>query len=529
MSFFAFLFWNSKAQLNLIKKSELFDFNWYQELYRDVPASDNGKIRHYIEKGVFEDRSPHPLFDTKWYRNFYGLGKRTNPFIHFILNSKTGDYNPNAFLNIKWYREIYFRQSDSGAVDLLNHFYLTGEKEYKWPSDRFDPHFYQRAHKEALVYPYGPLAHYIWHGRIKKYSPFESAAGKSHPLCVALHHVDSRNIILEDVLKDCFKTSQELKEYFVSSNRLPEDVPLRFQPESYTAFNSDLDYLKNKPLEAIRHFLKHGFKENRISAEFDVEEYTLRFYKIWNVQRNALLAHHPTIKTCVLVHIYYPELYDELRSYIMNLSGFDHDIYFNIVENSWSLALQKNIITDFPGAKIVISKNVGRDIGGFFTLLRYTGNVKNYGAYVLVHSKKSIHLSLSLADKWRKDLLQSILGSPEIILQNLYLLEKQPYVGLIGTSFWRHTSIDSNLKKYHQLMKILKIDKINQHCDYISGTMMWLKPEVIQYLYSKGQDLEFEEGNNKSIGFHIDGQWAHAIERAFGNICHQLSLKMLFR
>jgi lipopolysaccharide biosynthesis protein len=282
-------------------------------------------------------------------------------------------------------------------------------------------------------------------------------------------------------------------------------------------------------LEAIRHYLSHGLRENRLYEDFNAGECADRFYSVWDMPERRLPAYRPCLRVCVLVHIFYPELYEELKQYLGNLSGFEYDIYFNLVENNWTSRLHNTVMTDFPTARVIVSKNKGKDIGGHFNLIGYIKHIREYDAFLLIHSKKSPHIPEAASTKWRRDLLGATIGSPLIVAQNLYLLEKFPDTGLIGSKFWRHRSIDGNTKKYRLLLKRLGIPKKDYRCDYLSGTMMWLNARAVDYLYSKCRGLEFEDGNDQSEQFHKDGQWAHAMERSIGNICRQLSLTFVFR
>jgi len=515
-------------QEKLIKECELFNAEWYMSQFQASFDFNGNPLKHFLRKGVLEGKSPHPLFDLRWYRNFYRLKKSSNPLIHFIRSTKRSYNKPNAFFDIGWYAENYL-STDLKAFEIVNYYYNKGEKNNERPSENFDPGFYSTSYPDVLDFKYGLLAHYIHFGRVEKKLPFDAKGKQLDALCVSLQQVNLDDPRIDGPLAHYFNSSGEIKSFFASCSSFPEDIPLRFLPINYARYNSDLSVFENDPLGAIRHFLVHGFREGRVYRDFDAEEYTNNFYSRWrDIDKSGLLHHRPTIKTCVLVHIFYPELYHEIKRYLENLSGLSYDIYFNLVENNWTLEFHKLIQSDFPGARIVVSKNVGRDIGGFFNLLSYIRNIQSYTAFLLIHSKKSPHISETLSTKWRKDLLESTIGSRHIVLQNMYLME-DPGTGLIGTTLWRHRSVDKNYEKYRHMLKILEISEENSHCDYLSGTMMWVNSRILDYLYSKCKKIEFEEGNNRPLEFHMDGQFAHTIERIFGNICQQLSLKMIFR
>ena len=51
----------------LVKKSGLFDTEWYLEQNKDVAEAKADPVRHYLKFGWREGRNPSPDFDTKKY------------------------------------------------------------------------------------------------------------------------------------------------------------------------------------------------------------------------------------------------------------------------------------------------------------------------------------------------------------------------------------------------------------------------------------------------------------------------------
>jgi lipopolysaccharide biosynthesis protein len=51
----------------------------------------------------------------------------------------------------------------------------------------------------------------------------------------------------------------------------------------------------------------------------------------------------------------------------------------------------------------------------------------------------------------------------------------------------------------------------------ICGTMMFLRTSVLKETYIVLREIEFEDGDNRPLEFHRDGQIAHAVERLIGN------------
>lgn len=81
---------NLKADLQLLKKSPLFDANWYLQTYPDVAKAGMNPAEHYLRHGGFENRNPSPHFDSGAYLRRYPDVRQAgaNPLIHFLLDGE---------------------------------------------------------------------------------------------------------------------------------------------------------------------------------------------------------------------------------------------------------------------------------------------------------------------------------------------------------------------------------------------------------------------------------------------------------
>jgi len=89
--------------IDLIKKSGLFDENYYLEIYPDVKeylekhhGVPNDIIAHYLKYGANELRNPSEKFNTRYYLETYPdvVRSRINPLIHYILYGYKEDRRP---------------------------------------------------------------------------------------------------------------------------------------------------------------------------------------------------------------------------------------------------------------------------------------------------------------------------------------------------------------------------------------------------------------------------------------------------
>ena len=108
---------DEKQQIELIKKSILFNAKWYLSQNPDVRAKKIGAAKHYVKYGWKEGRNPSLDFNTLEYirNNPEVLQTQINPIVHFIQNNKyienkekiTQERNDiikkSKYWNEKWY------------------------------------------------------------------------------------------------------------------------------------------------------------------------------------------------------------------------------------------------------------------------------------------------------------------------------------------------------------------------------------------------------------------------------------------
>ncbi len=111
-----------------IKKSGLFEPEYYLLNYPDVRGADIDPLKHFVKIGAREFRNPNPFFNTKYYVDRYidVDNSGTNPLIHYILH---------------------------------------GEKEGRWPNPGFDPEYYLSENPDIKAAGVSPLLHYLKIGK----------------------------------------------------------------------------------------------------------------------------------------------------------------------------------------------------------------------------------------------------------------------------------------------------------------------------------------------------------------------------
>ena len=193
--------YNEKRQIEIVKKSPLFDRKWYLEQNPDVKAKKIGAARHYVKYGWKEGRNPSPEFDGNTYLNefpelyakgwcplfhYMTLHKELMPkvtvkeIMHNLANKyfkkykgKSNDYKliaKSKYFNKRWYLKRY-PDVKRAKVDPIEHYLKYGWKEGRNPSKKFDANVYLNRYEDVKNAKMNPLLHYEKHGKKEGRNP----------------------------------------------------------------------------------------------------------------------------------------------------------------------------------------------------------------------------------------------------------------------------------------------------------------------------------------------------------------------
>lgn len=93
------------ADYEVVRKSDLFDADWYLQRYPDVKAAGFDPLHHYMNHGWRESRNPNILFDTDFYlkSNPDVSSEGFNPLTHYVRHGSSErrdtspKYRPSVF------------------------------------------------------------------------------------------------------------------------------------------------------------------------------------------------------------------------------------------------------------------------------------------------------------------------------------------------------------------------------------------------------------------------------------------------
>lgn len=221
--------------------------------------------------------------------------------------------------------------------------------------------------------------------------------------------------------------------------------------------------------------------------------------------------------TAVFLHLYHQDQAKYFYDYLFPLRDI-LDVYVTLPDTPES-SVTVSMFRDLD-ANIDYVNNVGGDILPFLkTLINYGSN---YEYFFKVHSKKSL---LHRFCNWREILVYELLGSKQIVQQNLSLL-KNPFIDSIGPLCLMMNHDRCHKPYIYFLMNELGIP-FDNYSHFVGGTMFggctetylkYFNKEVVDYIEQLmidneelGRTVKDQDINGKCVATHI-----HALERIFG-------------
>lgn len=232
-------------------------------------------------------------------------------------------------------------------------------------------------------------------------------------------------------------------------------------------------------------------------------------------------------KVAVFIQLFYIDTWKSIETYLTNFN-FKFDLYINLVEGSCKykelIQLKREINSTYKDAVIFIVDNRGMDIGNFLYQLNYvkSKNIK-YDYALKIHSKKSLHSAeIGFGDKWRKELLDPIIGNTNNIKRVLDNFESNKNIGMIGAKKWlindkstRRLALMNNacyIKEYST-----KFSLNENNIEFIGGTIFWFRFDDIMNFFNNIDIIKFrnELEFGKFTDHHLPSR-THSMERIFG-------------
>jgi len=148
---------------NFLLLTSLFRPDWYLRQNPDVTASGINPFDHYIKAGGRELRSPHPLFDARWYVQQLqqrDVKLQRTPLEHYLMRDGGHDVSPHPLFDPRHY-EGQAPGVQESPFTLLEHYELVGSVAQLDPHAEFDAKFYAARYADVGRVGINPLEHYV--------------------------------------------------------------------------------------------------------------------------------------------------------------------------------------------------------------------------------------------------------------------------------------------------------------------------------------------------------------------------------
>lgn len=176
MSFLSNLL-NKDKEYRKIKKSGLFDENYYKNQYPGNKKFNTTPLGHYLNVGWKEGKNPNPAFYSRDYldRNPDVKKADVNPLLHYVFNGVREGRSPNRFFDPIFYKKKYIKKRASRINGFL-HYARKGCRRHHRPNALFDSRFYSDNYPEYVKTDAFPLPHYYKTGVFKGLYPCREVA-----------------------------------------------------------------------------------------------------------------------------------------------------------------------------------------------------------------------------------------------------------------------------------------------------------------------------------------------------------------
>lgn len=243
------LFSNHRQQIQLIRRSGLWQESWFRAQYPDIPRAADA-LKYFVRYAGSRKLQPNPLFDTEYYlsSNPDVASAGINPLFHYLTAGAREGRKPNPLFSDVWYWSQNPDVARAGALPLI-HFLEYGDAEGRDPHPLFQVSWYLQQHATARDSGMNSLAHYLRAGERADLSP--------NPWFDPGHYRRQLGWPADT-------TASLLAHYHEIGAFEGKDPSSAFSSHEYWDLHRDVAEAAINPLE---HYLRSGRAENRRTGE----------------------------------------------------------------------------------------------------------------------------------------------------------------------------------------------------------------------------------------------------------------------
>lgn len=190
------------------------------------------------------------------------------------------------------------------------------------------------------------------------------------------------------------------------------------------------------------------------------------------------------------VHVYYPEIWPEIRDLLTKANLPEYDLFITMVEEHGRIREEAHEIC--PKAQVQLVENRGYDIWPFLYVLKQV-NLHHYSYCIKLHTKRDIPISLDenlrevipyslIGNKWRNYLLDII--RPANLSKNLNRFHTCPKLGMVANFKIIMPRETVYLDAYKECVKIIEQQGASapSEISYVAGSMFICRAHLMEPL-----------------------------------------------
>ena len=230
----------------------------------------------------------------------------------------------------------------------------------------------------------------------------------------------------------------------------------------------------------------------------------------------------------VLVHVFHPELLDEIVRHLTAIP-----VAFDLIITNASgsaITVDRDRLPLARHVTVLSVENRGRDIWPMAQVVN-AGLLDPYELVLKVHTKRSAwrdehHALPGTGLAWREELLGALLGDPANVTAVLNAFATRPSLGMVtadgsvlGRDYW-----GDNQDVTASLLRRIELDRPDDLV-FAAGSMYWVRGFVLQGLRAlnlSSDDFDVEAGQ-------VNATTAHAVERLIGILAREAGLTVAGR
>jgi len=218
------------------------------------------------------------------------------------------------------------------------------------------------------------------------------------------------------------------------------------------------------------------------------------------------------MKTCIILHLYYQDLWPEFKEKILPILSESTHLYVSINdETEYTDDIRKY------SQEVFLVENRGMDFGPFVFVYDKLRTI-DYKYIVKLHGKKSLHTP-GIGDRWRNALVNSIIESPDQFNHIINYMETMPDIYMASSLEFYHDTDRESINHPNRLAALPFINKVrnfvnsDDHGCFFAGSMFIVTTNYLEKLFNNVELTELYK--QFESGYSMDS-FAHGMERVIG-------------